>query len=96
MVCRMFFSPVIFPCYSGNVVEKRREATKKSYAFQVKATDWYNLLTERKKKTAYKKYGSSPFKKTDTATGDALQKNLFLIISKNIQKKTPVPESLFQ
>ena len=50
MVCRIFFSPVIFPFYSGNVVEKRREATKKSYAFQVKATDWYNLLTERKKR----------------------------------------------
>ena len=31
-------------------MEKRREATKKSYAFQVKATDWYNLLTERKKR----------------------------------------------
>ena len=32
------------------MVEKRREATKKSYAFQVKATDWYNVLTERKKR----------------------------------------------
>ena len=31
-------------------MEKRREATKKSYAFQVKATDWYNVLTERKKR----------------------------------------------
>ena len=44
-------------------MEKRREATKKSYAFQVKATDWYNVLTERKKRLLIRNMEVVPLKR---------------------------------